>query len=273
MPKRSASNQTIPRQTVLITGASSGIGEALAHRFAEAGFKLVLVARSEDKLNDLAAIFKQRYGVAVHVLPCDLAQANAAVQLLSALKRQRCVIDVLVNCAGVLEHGNFTAIAPAKHQQIIDLNISGLTAMLSVFLPTLVARGAGRVLNVASIGAFQPVPLLASYAASKAYVLSLSESLSEELKGTGVTVTALCPGITATQMLDTATDANSKLKRIPGFMVSDVHAVAAQAFEACMRGDAICVPGFINQAAMIASRGTPKWLVRRIGGLLGRTAF
>jgi uncharacterized protein len=273
MTNRSESGRGAVGKTALITGASSGIGEALAHRFAQADFNLVLVARNENKLNALATNLGQRYGVAVQVFACDLARANAATRLLAALQQKAAAIDVLVNCAGVLEHGSFTNIPLPKHKQIIDLNISGLTAMLAAFLPGMLAQGGGRVLNVASIGAFQPVPLLASYAASKAYVLSLSESLSEELKGSGVTVTALCPGITATGMLDKATDANGKLRRIPGFLMGDVNAVAAQGFDACMRGDAICVPGVINQAATVASRGMPKWLVRRIGGLLGRTAF
>ena len=142
--------------------------------------------------------------------------------------------------------------------------------MLSHFIPDMVARGRGRVLNVASVAAFQPVPTLATYAASKAYVLSLSESLTEELKGTGVTVTALCPGITATAMMEKATQANAKLQRIPGFLVGDVADVARAAFEATQRGDAIVVPGAINQGAMIASRATPKWLLRLVGGAIGR---
>jgi len=137
----------------------------------------------------------------------------------------------------------------------------------------MVEQGAGRVLNVASVAAFQPVPTLASYAASKAYVLSLSESLAEEMRGTGVTVTTLCPGITATNMLKQAAGANDKLSQLPSFLVGDVQQVADLAYAACLKGDAICVPGVINQAAMIASRGTPKWLVRRIGGLLGRKAL
>jgi NAD(P)-dependent dehydrogenase (short-subunit alcohol dehydrogenase family) len=126
-------------------------------------------------------------------------------------------VDVLVNNAGVLAQGRFAAMGAASHQQMIDLNISGLTAMLSAFVPPMVARGTGRVLNVASIASFQPVPSLATYAASKAYVLSLTESLSEELRGSGVSITALCPGITATGMLDQALDANPQVSRIPGF--------------------------------------------------------
>jgi short-subunit dehydrogenase len=142
--------------------------------------------------------------------------------------------------------------------------------MLAHFLPPMVARGSGRVLNVASVAAFQPIPMLATYAASKAYVLSLSESLSEELKPSGITVTALCPGITATHMLTSAAQANQQLRKLPGFLVGDVAEVARQGFEACMKGDAICVPGAVNQAAMLASRSAPKWLVRRIGGLVAR---
>jgi len=161
---------------------------------------------------------------------------------------------------------------PAGHQAIIDLNISALTAMLAHLLPLMVARGSGRVLNVASIAAFQPIPLLATYAASKAYVLSLTESLSEELKGTGVTITALCPGITATHMLDTATETNGQLTKLPGFLIGNVDDVARDGFDACMRGDVICVPGTIYRVARLAFRSTPKWLLRRVSGMLARTS-
>jgi short-subunit dehydrogenase len=275
MQKKRASTKKVSRsrQTALITGASSGIGEALAHCFAGSGFDVILVARSEATLKQLSESLTGQHGNAAHVKPADLSKPGSAVQLHAAVEREGWNVDVLVNCAGVLEQGAFTSIAPASHQQIIDLNISGLTSMLSAFVPGMVQRGSGRVLNVASVAAFQPVPTLASYAASKAYVLSLSESLAEELRGSGVTVTALCPGITATNMLTQAAGANDKLGQLPGFLIADVKDVAQQAFSACIRGDAICVPGVVNQAAMIASRGTPKWLVRRIGGLLGRKAL
>lgn len=130
-----------------------------------------------------------------------------------------------------------------------------------------------RILNVASIAAFQPIPSLATYAASKAFVLSLAESLSEEMKGTGVTVTALCPGVTATAMPTGAASANDKLGQLPAFMVGDALDVARQGFEACMRGDVICVLGAVNRVATLASRATPKWLVRKIGGLMVRNAL
>lgn len=263
----------IASPVALITGASSGIGEALARCFAQAGHDLVLVARSADKLAALAQALSAEQGVRAWVEPADLSQPDAAAQLAATLRRKRRRIDVLVNCAGVLSQGSFAAMKPAVHAQMIDLNIAGLTAMLAHLLPPMVARGSGRVLNVASIAAFQPVPTLATYAASKAYVLSLTESLAEELRGTGVTVTALCPGITATHMLSSATQANARLGQLPGFLIGDVDDVARQGFEACLKGEVICVPGVVNRAAMLASRSSPKWLVRRLGGLMGRKAL
>ncbi|MBX3588303.1 MAG: SDR family NAD(P)-dependent oxidoreductase [Ramlibacter sp.] len=263
----------IASPVALITGASSGIGEALARCFAQAGHDLVLVARSADKLAALAQALSAEQGVRAWVEPADLSQPDAAARLAAALRRKRRRIDVLVNCAGVLSQGSFAAMKPAVHAQMIDLNMAGLTAMLAHLLPPMVARGSGRVLNVASIAAFQPVPTLATYAASKAYVLSLTESLAEELRGTGVTVTALCPGITATHMLSSATQANARLGQLPGFLIGDVDDVARQGFEACLKGEVICVPGVVNRAAMLASRGSPKWLVRRLGGLMGRKAL
>ena len=258
------------RPVALVTGASSGIGEELARCFASAGHDLVLVARSADKLQTLARELQAQHGIKTLVLAVDLTEPQAPGRLATSLRRRSRVPDVLVNCAGVLAQGPFAGIQPSGHQAIIDLNISALTSMLSHFVPLMTARGSGRVLNVASIAAFQPVPTLATYAASKAYVLSLTESLSLELKGSGVSVTALCPGITATQMLASATQANQQLASLPRFLIGSVEEVARQGFEACMRGDVICVPGVLNRAAMIASRSTPKWLLRRVSGLLAR---
>ena len=259
-----------PRPTALVTGASAGIGAELARCYAAAGHNLVLVARRAPALESLADQLRTAHGVQATVLATDLAQTGAAQRLQAMLEQRSLAVDVLVNCAGVLHQGAFTAIDPAQHQTLIDLNVSAVTAMLGAFLPGMVARGQGRVLNVASVAAFQPIPTLASYAASKAYVLSLSEALAEELRGSGVTVTALCPGITATAMMEKAQQENTKLHRIPGFLVGNVAEVARAAFEATQRGDAIVVPGAINQGAMIASRATPKWLLRLLGGAIGR---
>jgi len=257
------------RETVVITGASSGIGEVLARNFAQGGYDLVLVARSEDKLRSLAQRFKTDWRVEVWVEPADLSRRGAAKKLATNLRKQGIEVGVLVNCAGVLEHGHFVELPATSHQGLIDLNVTGLTEMLSHFLPPMVKRGKGRILNVASIAAFQPIPSLATYAATKAYVLSLTESLSEELAGTGVSITALCPGITATHMLSSVQEKSGGLK-IPGFAVGDVEDVAAKGYQACLKGDVICVPGTVNLAAALAGRATPKWLLRRISGVMGR---
>jgi short-subunit dehydrogenase len=254
--------------TALITGASSGIGAALARRFATAGHPLVLVARSHARLATLAESLTRDHGVKVWVQTADLAKPNAARALYAVLKRRRVTVDILVNNAGILEQGRFTAISARRHQDLIDLNVSGLTAMLAQFLPAMCRRRRGRVLNVASIAAFQPIPTLATYAATKAFVLSLSESLCEELREFGISVTALCPGITATHMLQAATDANTSLARLPGILIGDAAEVADEGYRACMQSVAIKVPGAINQAVTLASRATPKALLRRVAAAL-----
>ena len=257
------------KDIVVITGASSGIGEALAKNFAEGGYDLVLVARSENTLMALASQLERDTEAQVWVEPADLSRRGAAKKLASTLSEQGIKVDILVNSAGVLEHGRFIDLPGSSQQGLIDLNVSGLTNMLSHFLPPMVKRGKGRILNVASIAAFQPVPSLATYAATKAYVLSLSESLAEELAGTGVSVTALCPGVTATNMVANAQEKSGGLK-IPDFIVGDVQDVAAQGYRACLKGDAICVPGAVNLAATLTGRATPKWLLRRISGVMAR---
>ena len=257
------------REIVLITGASSGIGEALAEQFAKGGYDLVLVARSEDKLRSLAGALQSAHGVKTHVMPADLTQRTAAKKLAAALEDKKLAISVLVNNAGILEHGRFVDIPTSTHQRLIDLNISGMTTMLTQFLPGMVRRGKGRVLNVASIAAFQPVPSLATYAATKAYVLSLTESLSEELLGTGVTATALCPGVTDTNMVSGAQEKSEGLT-IPKFVIGDVKDVAKAGYKACMKGEVICVPGVVNQISTLSTKTTPRWLLRRVGGILGR---
>ncbi len=267
MARRQAAGDT---GIVLITGASSGIGEALAKRFASAGHDLVLVARSADKLKALAVALAAQYGVKAWVAPADLALPDAPAKLLAAMRRARRPISILVNNAGVLEYGAFAGMTPARHQQMVALNVAGLTAMLAHFVPPMVERGSGKVLNVASIAAFQPIPTLATYAASKAYVLSLTESLSEELKGTGVTVTALCPGITATHMLGNAQAGSQELNKLPKFLIGDADAVANDGYQACMAGDTIKVPGIVNLAATVSARATPKWLLRRLSGAFVR---
>jgi short-subunit dehydrogenase len=258
------------RPVALVTGASSGIGAALARRFAAGGHDVVLVARRAGPLQRFGTELSAQHGVRTWALPADLTRREVPGELAAAMRRARRPVDVLVNCAGVLEAGAFARMAAERHRELIDLNVGAPTALLAHFVPAMVRRGHGRVLNVASIAAFQPVPTLATYAATKAYVLSLSASLAEELQGTGVTVTALCPGITATPMVGAAVDARPSLRRLPDLVVGDAEAVATEGYDACLRGDVICVPGALNLATVVAGRALPKWLVRRVGGAVAR---
>lgn len=278
--RKSAAAETLPEpgNYALITGASSGIGLELAKQLAAKDFDVILVARSVDKLQSLATELAAKHGIQARVASADLTQAASIQNLATLLNKQGLNIRVLVNCAGVLHQDAFVNMEAGQVQQMIYLNISALTSMLHAMIPqmqrTLAEQGGkAHVLNVASIAAFQPIPMLAAYAASKAYVLSLSESLAEELQGGGVSVTALCPGITATNMLSQAKSANDKLSQLPRFLIADVKEVASTALEAMLRGDAICVPGAVYQLGALASRSAPKWLVRKMGGIMGRKAI
>ena len=260
------------RETALITGASSGIGAALAHRFAKGGCDLLLVARHAGKLRSLAGAIAAEHDVRVGIARADLLRPRSAMALAAAMRRRRVRVDILVNNAGINELGAFTRMPVERSQQIIAVNVVAATAMLSCFLPPMIRRGHGRVLNVCSIASFLPVPSMATYAATKAYLLSLSESLSEELAGTGVTMTALCPGVTQTRMKEDIERSNPRLPSLPGIAVADAEAVAAEGYEACMRGEAVRVPGLVNQIATLSGRALPRWAVRRVAGVLGRRA-
>jgi short-subunit dehydrogenase len=194
-------------ETALVTGASAGIGLGLAKLFAANGLDLVLLARREPELEALAESCRREHGVRVEAVPMDLLAPGAPAQLVERLEANELAIDVLVNNAGLMEMGRFIQLDVERHERLLQLNVLVLASLTHRLLQSMVARGHGRILNVASTSSFQPVPSLALYAASKAFavpslalyaaskafVLSLSESLSEELKGTGVTVTALCP--------------------------------------------------------------------------------
>lgn len=178
---------------VLVTGASAGIGAELAREFARHGHRLTLVARSKDKLAALAAELSDEFHVDVKVIVQDLAKSTGPAAVVKAAQADGEDIGILVNNAGVIDVGAFAASPTEKTVGLVNLNVRALTELTSLLLPRMVERRFGRVLNVASLAAFQPVPSMAAYAASKAYVLALTEALSEELKGSGVTVSALCP--------------------------------------------------------------------------------
>lgn len=258
------------RETALITGASGGIGLELARIFAEQDFDLIVVARRAAELEALAEDCRREHGTRVHVRPMDLLGQGAPSKLVQQLEDEDLEVDVLVNNAGLMDMGAFAAIDVDRHERLLQLNVVVLTSLARRILPAMIERGHGRILNVASISAFQPIPSMALYAASKAFVLSLSESLSEELKGTGVTVTALCPGLTKTEMLDRAQDEHPITRSIPGLLLSDVHDVAREGFDACLAGKPVVVPGLPNQMLASAVGLYPRWLVRGVGGLIGR---
>lgn len=244
----------------LITGASRGIGAALARELAGRGYNLTLNARNEAAL---AALEEELWEADVTLCVADLTTPEGRDHVKPHLER----CDVLVNNAGMGGPGAFGATPPEDHDALIDLNIRALVALTAAALPGMLARGRGRILNVASVAAFGPVPNMAVYAASKAFVLSFTEALSEELRGTGVTLTALCPGITDTEMTRGLLEQNSAL---PTAMVGTPEDVAAAGIEALFARRVISVPGLANQAAVELARLHPRKVVRNLAGLAAR---
>ncbi len=255
---------------VLITGASAGIGRELAFQFARNGHDLILVARSEAALDDLRIELEDVHKVSALVMPQDLTLANGPQKLIAKVRAMDEEIGILVNNAGVLEAGPFAELETKKAQRMIQLNVLALTTLTNMVLPDMVARGSGRILNVASTASFQPIPMLGLYAATKAFVLSLTEAMSQELVGTGVTVTALCPGVTKTDMVANVQEDSHMMSQMPEFFMSDPQDVAKRGYNACMSGRVIEVPGFANQVGAAWSQMQPKWLVRNVVGFLSR---
>lgn len=235
------------RKVALVTGASSGIGVDLAREFARGGHEVILTARRQGRLEALAA----ELGGTARVIVADLADPAAPARLLD----EAGPIDVLVNNAGFGAGGQFANLPLARQMEIVQVNIAALTALTRLALPGMIARGAGRVLNVASIVAFQPGPGLAVYSASKAYVLSLSEALEAELRGTGVTVTCLCPGSTESEFAATA----GRVGR--GKFTKTAAEVARQGYAATMAGRRLIVTGRINKFASLIVRFAPRAMV------------
>jgi short-subunit dehydrogenase len=254
---------------VLITGASAGIGAELARVFARNGHQLTLVARRRAKLAAVAAELERDHYVDVRTIVQDLAKPTGPAALVKAAQADG-TIGILVNNAGVIDVGPFAASSTDALVNLVNVNVRALTELTSLLLPGMVERGFGRILNVASLAAFQPVPSMAAYAASKAYVLALTEALSEELKGSGVTVTALCPGITDTDMASEIQAGSAAAASLPKQLVSDPADVAAEGYKALMAGRVILVPGLPNQITAAWSQVTPRWLTRYVTGLAVR---
>jgi short-subunit dehydrogenase len=257
---------------VLITGASAGIGAELARVFARHGHNLTLVARRKDKLAELAAELTGDFQVDVKCLAQDLAKASGAAATARAATADGEDIDVLVNNAGVIDVRAFADAPTDKLVGLVNLNVRALTELTSLLLPPMIERKRGHVLNVASLAAFQPVPSMAVYGASKAYVLSFSDALSVELRGSGIKVMALCPGMTDTAMVADIKAGSATGGRIPAALISDPKDVAAQAYKALMTGQVVLVPGLPNQITAAWAQATPRWLMRYLSGFAARGA-
>ncbi|MGA8441551.1 MAG: SDR family oxidoreductase [Candidatus Sulfotelmatobacter sp.] len=246
-------------RTALITGASGGIGYELAKLFARGRYNLVLVARNADKLNPVAGELQGQFRVAVKTIALDLAAGRAARALFDQVQGEGVVVDVLVNNAGFGVFGEFAKMAEEEILGQIQLNITALTQLTRLFLPSMVARRSGKIMNVASTAAFQPGPLMAVYYATKAYVLSFSEALANELAGSGVAVSCFCPGATDTGFQKRAGMENSRLFKKIGAMNAEV--VARDGYRGLMAGKALVFSGAQNWLVAESVRFAPrKWV-------------
>lgn len=250
----------------VITGASSGIGEALAHLFAREQQALVLVARRKDKLEGLAKALNSKYGVKVHVIALDLQQIGAAAQLMNEVSNLKLTVDTLVNNAGFGASAPFAKSDASQTSGMMQLNMVALTELTHMVLPMMLERGHGRIMNIASVVAFQPCPYFAVYAATKAYVLSFTEALAEEMRGRGILVTAVCPGSTATEFHDVAHTKGSLLTQIQ----DTAETVAEEGYKALNNGKSVVVTGLMNKPLPLVNRLVPRkamtWATSKLMG-------
>lgn len=256
------------RHTALVTGASSGIGKEFAYLLAGNRHDLVLVATQSQRLEQIAEDLRARYQVNATVIAKDLSQPTASSEIYSELQRQGIRIDVLVNNAGFNVYGPFAETDLDSELKMIHVNLVALTSLTKLFMRDMVARGFGRILNVGSTGSFSPAPFDSVYCATKAYVLSFSEAIAEELRGTGVSVTALCPGPTATEFAERAKMTDT---RIFSGRLMKAKEVASIGYRALLRQKPMVITGFANKALVFSMRFSPRTLLAKIAkGLLSR---
>ena len=256
----SVSNPFYSPRTALITGASSGIGLELAHLFARDSYRLVLVARNRTALRLLGDDLQSRYGITVRIAPKDLAHPASPDELYHELQESGVVLDVLVNNAGFGTAGPFLNTKWTDESEMIQVNIAALTHLTKLFLPQIRARE-GKLLNVASVAAFPPGPFMSVYYASKAYVLSFSEAVAEEMIGTGVTVTCLCPGPVNTNFQKRAYLQGTAMTNSP--LTVDVREVARIGYEGMKQGKRIVIPGWKNRVLVAGMRFAPRNLLTK----------
>lgn len=254
--------------TALITGASSGLGRQYARLFAADKNDLVVVARRKERLEALATELSGAYGVAVHVVADDLADPAAPGRIVDQVKAMGLAVEYLVNNAGFGTAGAFAKSEPGKALDMLQVNVVALVALTRAFLPEMVRKGHGRVLNLGSTAGFQPGPFMAVYYASKAFVNSFTEALWYELKGTGVTATVSCPGATATEFSTVAGTDRSRLFAL-GAMSSEE--VAREGYRAMRKGKPIAVHGLKNKVLASSVRFSPRAMVRGIAATMNRS--
>jgi short-subunit dehydrogenase len=255
---------TAARRTALITGASSGFGAEFARLFAADGYDLILVARSGAAMEEIAQMQEGRHGISVTVLPKDLSEPGAARDVMASVRERGLQVDALVNNAGFSTYGPFAETDAATLVDMLQVNLATLTDLTRACLPGMIERGRGRVMLLGSIGSFTPAPMTAAYAATKAYVLSLGLALVDELKGTGVSVTTLCPGPTQTGFQARAEMQDSKLirdKKLP-----TAAEVAEAGFAAMKRGRPYLVTGATSKLFAFGSRFLPRTTAATIAG-------
>jgi uncharacterized protein len=248
--------------TAIVTGASSGIGEALAGLLAADGHTLILVARSKEGLDAVALQLREKYGVQIHVVPADLSDPASPRRIADAVESLGLNPDYLVNNAGFGMLGMFVQQDEAQLAGMVQVNISSLVILTRLLLPGMIARGSGRIMNVASVAGFMPGPLMAVYYATKAFVISFSEALANELRGSGVTVTCLCPGPTRTEFQKRS--GMHRLSFFKGPFSMDVAPVVRKAYTAMKRGQVLVIPGLANWLLPVVLRLLPRPLVPRL---------
>ena len=258
----------ITRPIALITGASSGIGLDLAKLFAEGKHDLVLVARNQEALRALAQELEQKHGITAHVLAKDLAQPASPQEIFDELSNRGIAVDVLVNNAGFGTHGPFTRSELEKELAMIQVNVTALVALTRLFLPQMISRKSGKIMNVGSMAGFVPGPYMSIYFATKAFVLSHSVSLAQEVKNKGVIVSVLCPGPTKTDFQRRANIAESKILKKSRSMTS--WDVAKAGYDGLMSGQIIVVPGLSNKVIRVASKIAPRGLLAKVAGKMNR---
>ena len=242
-----------------MTGASSGIGAEIARELAKRGLGVTLTARRKDRLTALADELAERHGVRADTVVCDLASAAARKRMAKTIADRGLDVEVLVNNAGFGSAGRFQELDPEAEVRMVRTNVEAIVDLCSAYVPTMVARGRGAVLNVASVAAYQPIPRQSTYAATKAFVLSFTEGLHVDLKGTGVTATALCPGPTKTEFGEVA-DIREELFNIPG-LVYTAEEMAVAGVQAMDKGRRAVVPGATNLVSAVGGRLMPRALV------------